>query len=141
MHAGFITLVGGRFLAGTEQSPYQHKLTFHMYGGYYGAQLPIFGNKVIGCLECFLSMHGEVRNHPWTQLNTTADVGSSTLTVQDTVDWRVGEEIVVASTDFNHRHAEQRTITAISGNTITVNAPFSYKHFAGVETYGSSDRL
>ena len=58
VNAGFITLVGGRFLAGTEKNPYQHKLTFVMYGGYYGAQLPIFGNKVIGCLECFLSMHG-----------------------------------------------------------------------------------
>ena len=108
-----------------------------MYGGYYGAQLPIFGNKVIGCLECFLSMHGEVRTTTWTQLETTASAGSSTLTVQDSVDWRVGEEIVVASSSFNHRHAEQRTITAISGKTITVDSPFNYKHFAGVETYGN----
>lgn len=48
--AGFITLVGGKFVAGTETSPYQHKLTFTMYGGYYAPQQPIFGNKGIGCL-------------------------------------------------------------------------------------------
>ena len=43
----------------------------------------------------------------------------------------------MASTSFNHREAEQRTITAISGKTITVDSPFSHKHFAGIETYGS----
>ena len=30
------------------------------------------------------------------------------------LDWQVGEEIVIASTDFDSTHAEQRTITAVS---------------------------
>jgi hypothetical protein len=52
VQAGFITVVGGRFLAGTENNPYIHKLTFVLYGNYYGTQQPMFGNKGIGCLEC-----------------------------------------------------------------------------------------
>lgn len=88
--AGFITMIGGKFIAGTEKKPYQNKLKFIMTGGYYGAQLPIFGNKVIGCHECFLSMHGKVRNHTWTLLENTVQSGTSTLTVQDPVDWQVG---------------------------------------------------
>lgn len=32
----------------------------------------------------------------------------------DAVDWQVGEEIVIASTDFEMEHAETRLITAVS---------------------------
>jgi hypothetical protein len=91
IQADFITMVGGKFIAGTEKKPYQNKLTFIMSGGYYSAQLPIFGNKVIGCHECFLSMHGQVRNYTWTQLETTVYGGGSIITVQDPVDWQIGE--------------------------------------------------
>jgi hypothetical protein len=137
VQAGFITVVGGRFVAGTEQAPYQHQLTFIMHGGYYGSQAPMFGNKGIGCLECFFSMHGQARTYTWSQLSATATANSSTITLQDAVDWRVGEEVVVASTGFDHNEAERRTITAISGTTITLNDTLKYQHFAGVETHGS----
>lgn len=56
--AGIITVVGGKLIAGTQQHPYQHKLTFVMYGDYYGPQQPMFGNKGIGCMECFISIYG-----------------------------------------------------------------------------------
>lgn len=45
-----ITVVGGKFIAGTEAISYEHKLTFVMTGNYYGTQLPIFGNKCIICM-------------------------------------------------------------------------------------------
>ena len=47
----------------------------------------------------------------------------------------------MASTDFDHNQAERRTITAVSGNTITVNETFYNKHISVVENYGGSDRL
>lgn len=130
--AGFIAVDGGKFIAGTEQHPYQHKLTFVMYGSYYGPQLPMFGNKGIGCMECFISIHGQVRNFPWTELASTANIGTNTITVQDPVDWQIGEEIVIASTSFDHYEAERRTITAINGKTIQLNASLIHQHFAGI---------
>jgi len=129
---GLITLTGGKFIAGTEDKPYQHKLTFVMYGGYYSAQQPMFGNKGIGCLECFISMYGQVREYTWTVLSATAHAGDSVIKVKGNVDWNVGEEIVIASTDFDHYQAEQRTITAISGNSITLNASLVYMHYSGI---------
>lgn len=33
--------------------------------------------------------------------------------------------------------SEVRTITAISGNTITIDSPLIYKHYSAVETYGT----
>jgi cell migration-inducing and hyaluronan-binding protein len=88
---GLITLTGGKFIAGTEKTPYQHKLTFVMYGSYYGAQQPMFGNKGIGCLECYISMYGKPRQYTWTVLSATANIGATTITVKDSVDWKVGE--------------------------------------------------
>ena len=66
--AGFITLVGGTFIAGTEQYPHSNQLTFEMYGGYYGKQQPMFGNKGIGCKDCKFSMHGTPRTKTWSAL-------------------------------------------------------------------------
>lgn len=88
-------------------------------------------------MECFFSLHGQVRQYTWTQLASSINIGASTLTVQDAVDWHVGETIVVASTSFDHFEAERRNIVSISGNTITVDQPFNNFHFAGVENYGS----
>ena len=78
-----------------------------------------------------------MRNYPWTSLANTATIGANTITVQDPVDWKVGEEIVIASTSFDHYEAERRTITAVSGTTVTLNASLIHQHFAGVENYGT----
>lgn len=57
------------------------------------------------------------------------------MTMQRKVDWKVGELVGVASTDYNGRHAEKRTITKIDNTNdgkpiITLDKPFEYKHFA-----------
>lgn len=62
---------GGTFLAGTETYPHTKKLTFIMYGGYYGTQQPMFGNKGIGCLNCKFYMYGNPRTSTWTTINAT----------------------------------------------------------------------
>ena len=46
--------------------------------------------------------------------------------------WKVGDEIVLASTDFDPRQAERRTISAISGNTITLDKKLDYMHFGKI---------
>src|SRR6478752_10738594 len=53
--------------------------------------------------------------------------------------WRAGEEIVLASTDFNPRQAERRTITSISGNTISFADPLQYMHYGEI-TFGVDER-
>ena len=79
-------------------------------------------------------MHGKVRTKTWTMISNTINSGDSTFDVLDSIDWEVGEEIVVASTSFNHHEAEKRTITSINGTTITVDEPFSNKHYGGTES-------
>ena len=104
----------------------------------------MYGNKVIAVRNGRLEMHGPKRSHVWTDLKSTADVGATSITLNNvngiTLDWQVGEEIVIASTDFVGSHAEKRTITAVTDRStnpvISFEEPLLYKHYAGVETYG-----
>jgi hypothetical protein len=54
------------------------------------------------------------------------------------LDWKVGDNIVIASTDFYHEHAEQREIATITPSAtttvITFNVPLEWQHFSGTET-------
>src|SRR5690606_35956004 len=62
----------------------------------------------------------------------TAPAGSTAIQVLDASGWKVGDEIVLASTDFEARQAEKRTITAIRGNTLTLDRKLDYMHFGKV---------
>src|SRR5687767_11149740 len=85
-----------------------------------------------------LNLHGD-RTHTWTKLASTANAGSTSIEVLDAAGWRVGDEIVLASTDFDPRQAERRTIAAISGNKITLNRKLDYMHFGKI-TFGVDER-
>jgi hypothetical protein len=141
--AGYIIVKGGYLEIGTEEFPYDSKLTITMHGDEFTPTLPIYGNKVIAVREGRLEMHGVERSHAWTDLKSTASIGATSITLNDVstaLDWQIGEEIVIASTDYIGRHAEQRTITGVadadSNPVISFSTPLLYKHYAGVETYG-----
>ena len=75
----------------------------------------------------------------WTKLAGTAKAGATSIQVLDAKGWTVGDEIVLASTDFDPRQAERRTIAAISGNTITLDQKLDYMHFGKI-TYDVDER-
>ena len=104
--------------------------------------LPIYGNKVIGCRYCTLDLVGPERVPSWTVLEKTSEAGTNTMILQQSVDWKVGEQISVASTDYDGRHSEERAIIKIDNTNpnkpvITLDKPFEYKHFAMTQTFGS----
>ena len=68
----------------------------------------------------------------WTKLSSTANAGATSIQVLNAAGWRVGDEIVLASTDYDPRQAERRTISAISGNTITLDKKLDYMHFGKI---------
>ncbi len=105
-------------------------------------ELPIYGCKVTGVRKGRLELHGRPIANTWTFLAATADAGATTITVQDDVsDWRVGDEIMLPST--NHRHSmnenEKAKIANIDpdGVTITLEEPLQYKHISIEQTFGS----
>ena len=63
-----------------------------------------------------LNLHGD-RTNSWTKLSSTANAGATSIQVLNAADWRAGDEIVLASTDYDPRQAERRTISAVHANT------------------------
>jgi len=111
--AHYILVSHGRMQVGTEEFPYTSRLTITMHSMLHDPYLPLFGNKCIGLTNGILDMHGPVRTPTWTTLNTTAIAGSSQITLSVPVDWVAGEEIAIASTSFDGRDTDKRTIKSI----------------------------
>lgn len=137
--ANYIFVNGGLMEVGTEEFPYTSKITITMHGLLSDPYLPIYGNKVIGVRYGTLDMHGIERNITWTSLEETVEAGGTVITLQHAVDWQPGEMIAIASTSYESREGEHRTILSIddSRKIITLDQALDYKHFAMTQTYGS----
>jgi cell migration-inducing and hyaluronan-binding protein len=85
-----------------------------------------------------LNLHGD-RTNTWTKLSSPANTGSTSIQVLNAAGWRAGDEIVLASTDFDPRQAERRIISAVRGNTITLDKKLDYMHFGKI-TFGVDER-
>ena len=96
------------------------------------------GDRGIMVMGGTLNLHGD-RTNSWTKLAKTAEAGSNSIEVLDADGWRVGDLIVLASTDFDPHQAERRTIAAIRGNTITLDKKLDYMHFGKI-TFGVDER-
>jgi len=142
--ANYIYINGGRMEVGTEEFPYTSRLTITMHGELSDPYIPLYGNKCIGLRNGILDMQGVKREPTWTVLETTAEANSTQITLRQAVDWQVGEEIAIASTNFEGRDSERRTITAIDRTNpdkpvLTLNEKLTHRHFAATETYGASE--
>ena len=72
---------------GTEDEPYTSKMTLTMHGERYDPYIPKFGNKCIGVRYSTLDIHGVPRDKTWTSLDSTAEVGATSITLIEDVDW------------------------------------------------------
>ena len=74
-------------------------------------------------------MHGCEISQTWSTLADTLDVAGNEITVNDDVsEWKVGDEIAIAATSFDHRETEYFAITAMNGQTLTLNATSQFRH-------------
>ena len=129
-------MVHGELEIGTEAKPHTRKATITLtdnikdedFGGMGGNDRSDRGIMLMGGT---LNLHGTEKNS-WTKLSKTAGAGSNTIEVLNPGDWKKGETIVLASTDFDPHQAEERTIAAIRGNTITLDKKLDYMHFGKI---------
>jgi hypothetical protein len=124
-------MVHGELEIGTEAQPFTHNATITLTDNVPGEQLMGMGDRGIMLSGGTLNLHGN-RTNAWTKLAATAEKGSSSIEVLDASQWQAGDEIVLASTDYNPRQAERRTITAVSRNSLTLNEPLQYMHFGQI---------
>ena len=129
-------MIHGELAIGTVAKPHTRKATITLtdniknedFGGMGGNDRSDRGIMLMGGT---LNLHGN-RTNSWTKLSNTAEAGSNSIDVLNAAGWRVGDMIVLASTDFDPNQAERRTISAISGNKITLDKKLDYMHFGKI---------
>src|SRR5690606_15418154 len=134
----WIYLRGGELEIGTEARPHTRKATITLTDKVPGEDINTMGDRGIMLMRGTLNLHGD-REHTWSKLAKTAEKGATRIEVLDARGWRAGDEIVLASTDFDPRQAERRTIAAIEGNTLTLDRPLEFMHFGEI-TFGVDER-
>ncbi len=130
-------MVHGELEIGTDARPHTRKATITLTDNVKGEDISGVGgttdrvDRGIMLMGGTLNLHGPEKN-TWTKLSRTAAAGSTSIEVLSAADWKVGEEIVLASTDFDPRQAERRTIAGVKGNTITLDKKLDYMHFGKI---------
>src|SRR3954469_9820131 len=130
-------MVHGELEIGTEARPHTRNATITLTDNVKGEDISGVGgttdrvDRGIMLMGGTLNLHGD-RTNSWTKLSSTANAGATSIQVLNAAGWRVGDEIVLASTDYDPRQAERRNIAAISGNTITLDKKLDYMHFGKI---------
>jgi len=134
----WVYVPGGELAIGSEAKPHKRKATITLTDNVPNEDINTMGDRGILLLRGTLNLHGD-REHTWTKLAKTAKAGSNQIEVLNASGWRQGDEIALASTDFNPRQAERRIITAVKGNKLTLDRALDYMHFGEV-TFGVDER-
>jgi cell migration-inducing and hyaluronan-binding protein len=133
--------VMGKLQIGSETAPFKHKAVITLTGDS-GPKMPGMNmmSKVHKAILVEpggdLELHGQPVKPSWTRLAATAQAGDTKLTLAQTVNWQPGDHIVIASTDFDFKQAEERVIASVSDSTVTLTEPLDYMHWGTVQTYG-----
>lgn len=130
LSTGWIT-VNGKMEIGTETEPFLQRLVITLNGrpgsdpqGREGGFMVAGGT---------VDIHGATGKVSWTRLAETAAAGTNSLVLQSAPGWQPGDQIVLASTDFDMNQAEQLVVAAVNGNVVTVASSLRYTHWGGTE--------
>jgi hypothetical protein len=97
------------------------------------------------CCVGRMELHGAPLANTWTKLGEPVKAGDTAITTLGSVaDWRVGDRIIITATTRQNKikktfeptlrggtvHTEERLITAVSGNKLTLDQPLAFDHAA-----------
>ena len=144
IEADIILITGGRLVAGYPDTPLTtSKVTFILHGDRSSPEVsfdigPILGSKAIGAFG-ELILTSKPRLPTWTTLGATVEAGGTEIVLSESVEWEVGDEIVITSTSFEGAESETAVISTVSnsGTTLTLSSPLQFQHVHVTETVGS----
>jgi cell migration-inducing and hyaluronan-binding protein len=127
-------LVTGTFRCGTHPERFTKRLTITLTGAGNG-DVNGYGDKYIAVADGgVFELHGRQRE-TWTRLAKTAQAGSTTLRLATKTDWKAGDRLVVAPTNYYIHQTEQVQVASRRGSLVTLTAPLSRQHFCGTDRY------
>jgi hypothetical protein len=70
----------------------------------------------------------------WTRLTQKAQIGDTSITVASTDGWAVGDEIIIAPTEFNSTGTEKFIITSIAaGGVVGLDSAIEFFHYGSTQ--------
>ena len=137
LHAEHILILeNGTFLVGSKEERFQHQAYITLHGHVRSKELPVYGAKSFSLRTGYLGLFGRHIMNTWTRIDDTLEPGATEMGVLNSVaDWRIGSEIVIATTSKSLRENEVLNITGISpdGMRIYFTPPLKYKHISIVQ--------
>ncbi|KAG7251316.1 hypothetical protein CRUP_021887, partial [Coryphaenoides rupestris] len=119
--ATYISIQGGKLIAGWSDEPFRGQLHIKLRGDHRTPDWPLpegpnQGSKVLGVFGT-LELYGLAPSVYHTKLADTAAAGTDTLPLDQAVDWKMGDEVVISTTGFNAWETEtRRNHTLVAGN-------------------------
>jgi hypothetical protein len=119
-------LIHGKLEVGTEENPFTDSATITVTGDNTSENIMGMGTRGLLIMDGTIELHGLAPTPIWTKLNAHAAKDATQIEIKDDVNWKMGDEIALAPTDYflagNGIAISQRvSITNISEKTITVN--------------------
>ena len=79
-------------------------------------------------------IHGQPLDYVYTRLSEDAEIGAERLFVEDAVDWKPGDRIVIASTTQNPADTEMNRVRSVDGKVVTLRNPLKRWHSGAADT-------
>ena len=132
-------MVMGAMHVGSAALPFTQQATINLNATNMNENIMGMGTRGIMVMGGTLELHGTPPTKTWTKINAHAAQGATNLTLMESVNWNVNDQIVVAPTDYQGTGASQKVaINAISGGTsITTSAGMNAQRW-GLLQYATS---
>lgn len=119
-------VIHGSLQIGTSEQPFTHNATITLTGSNPNQNIMGMGTRGIMVMDGRLDLHGSVPEVVWTRINGHINSGSTTINLDQEVDWQIGDEIALSPTDYylagNNTSLTQRlTIQSVNGSQLIVN--------------------
>jgi len=141
LRAGGILVRGhGRFVAGSTQAPFKHRLTITLDGSPEREMIDGLGSRFFAAIDGGTIELIGPRRASWRVLAAITVPGSMAICLTDPVDWQPGERIVIASGGVDLPLVEERTVARVSGDLlhVTLDAPLRHRHLGrNAPVYGA----
>lgn len=126
----------GLFQAGKKGGPLTGDLIITLTGTNTGQNTGVGSKYLAAGMSATLELHGEERIS-WSQLGAKAAKGANQITMKEPVNWKVNDQILITSSRLSWNEAEQRKVTAISGDgrTLTLDKVLTYPHIGKSYSY------
>lgn len=126
LRAKWIMLDHGELHIGSAGQPFQHRATLTLTDTDASANLGGMGTRGLLVMDGNLELHGVAPSVIWTKINQHAPANTTQLSLEQPVDWHLGDEVIVGPTNFyGQSETELHQVAALAGQSLSLQNPLA----------------